>query len=169
MSLNVSESQRLETPLENQPYRLCANHPFDGWFVICPIIDIIFSMNDEEVFADFLNRILKEIKEYRTAVNRYDGDNKLVAEDLDRQISLLEKNLPGIKSEMDLFELSENDFLDMLQLVEDYLSVYIINDADTKQMKLQEKEYNQLLEILEWFYTDDDEDSEDEDETEGEE
>ena len=70
---------------------------------------------------------------------------------------------------MDLFELSENDFLDMLQLVEDYLSVYIINDADTKQMKLQEKEYNQLLEILEWFYTDDDEDSEDEDETEGEE
>lgn len=126
-------------------------------------------MNDEEVFADFLNRILKEIKEDRTAVNRYDGDNKLVAEDLDRQISLLEKNLPGIKSEMDLFELSENDFLDMLQLVEDYLSVYIINDADTKQMKLQEKEYNQLLEILEWFYTDDDEDSEDEDETEGEE
>ena len=128
-------------------------------------------MNDEEVFADFLNRILKEIKEDRTAVNRYDGDNELVAEDLDRQISLLEKNLPGIKSEMDLFELSENDFLDMLQLVEDYLSVYIINDADTKQMKLQEKEYNQLLEILEWFYTDDDEDSEDEDEdeTEGEE
>ena len=126
-------------------------------------------MNDEELFADFLNRILKEIKEDRTAVNRYDGDNKLVAEDLDRQICLLEKNLPGIKSEMDLFELSENDFLDMLQLVEDYLSVYIINDADTKQMKLQEKEYNQLLEILEWFYTDDDEDSEDEDETEGEE
>lgn len=126
-------------------------------------------MNDEELFADFLNRILKEIKEDREAVNRYDGDNKLVAEDLDRQICLLEKNLPGIKSEMDLFELSENDFLDMLQLVEDYLSVYIINDADTKQMKLQEKEYNQLLEILEWFYTDDDEDSEDEDETEGEE
>ena len=126
-------------------------------------------MNDEELFADFLNRILKEIKEDREAVNRYDGDNKLVAEDLDRQICLLEKNLPGIKSEMDLFELSENDFLDMLQLVEDYLSVYIINDADTKQMKLQEKEYNKLLEILEWFYTDDDEDSEDEDETEGEE
>lgn len=126
-------------------------------------------MNEEELFADFLNRILKEIKEDREAVNRYDGDNKLVAEDLDRQICLLEKNLPGIKSEMDLFELSENDFLDMLQLVEDYLSVYIINDADTKQMKLQEKEYNQLLEILEWFYTDDDEDSEDEDETEGEE
>ena len=126
-------------------------------------------MNDEELFADFLNRILKEIKEDRAAVIRYDGDNKLVAEDLDRQICLLEKNLPGIKSEMDLFELSENDFLDMLQLVEDYLSVYIINDADTKQMKLQEKEYNQLLEILEWFYTDDDEDSEDEDETEGEE
>ena len=126
-------------------------------------------MNDEEVFADFLNRILKEIKEDREAVNRYDGDNKLVAEDLDRQICLLEKNLPGIKSEMDLFELSENDFLDMLQLVEDYLSVYIINDADTKQMKLQEEEYNQLLEILEWFYTDDDEDSEDEDETEEEE
>lgn len=125
-------------------------------------------MNDEELFADFLNRILKEIKEDRAAVNRYDGDNKLVAEDLDRQICLLEKNLPGIKSEMDLFELSENDFLDMLQLVEDYLSVYIINDADTKQMKLQEKEYNQLLAILEWFYTDDDEDSEDEDETEGE-
>ena len=126
-------------------------------------------MNDEELFADFLNRILKEIKEDREAVNRYDGDNKLVAEDLDRQICLLEKNLPGIKSEMDLFELSENDFLDMLQLVEDYLSVYIINDANTKQMKLQEKEYNQLLEILEWFYTDDDEDSEDEDETEEEE
>lgn len=126
-------------------------------------------MNDEELFADFLNRILKEIKEDRAAVIRYDGDNKLVAEDLDRQICLLEKNLPGIKSEMDLFELSENDFLDMLQLVEDYLSVYIINDADTKQMKLQEKEYNQLLEILEWFYTDDDEDSEDEDETEEEE
>ena len=126
-------------------------------------------MNEEELFADFLNRILKEIKEDRTAVNRYDGDNKLVAEDLDRQICLLEKNLPGIKSEMDLFELSENDFLDMLQLVEDYLSVYIINDADTKQMKLQEKEYNQLLAILEWFYTDDDEDSEDEDETEEEE
>lgn len=126
-------------------------------------------MNDEELFADFLNRILKEIKEDRAAVIRYDGDNKLVAEDLDRQICLLEKNLPGIKSEMDLFELSENDFLDMLQLVEDYLSVYIINDADTKQMKLQKKEYNQLLEILEWFYTDDDEDSEDEDETEGEE
>lgn len=126
-------------------------------------------MNDEELFADFLNRILKEIKEDREAVNRYDGDNKLVAEDLDRQICLLEKNLPGIKSEMDLFELSENDFLDMLQLVEDYLSVYIINDADTKQMKLQEKEYNQLLAILEWFYTDDDEDSEDEDETEEEE
>lgn len=126
-------------------------------------------MNEEELFADFLNRILKEIKEDREAVNRYDGDNKLVAEDLDRQICLLEQNLPGIKSEMDLFELSENDFLDMLQLVEDYLSVYIINDADTKQMKLQEKEYNQLLEILEWFYTDDDEDSEDEDETEGEE
>ena len=126
-------------------------------------------MNEEELFADFLNRILKEIKEDREAVNRYDGDNKLVAEDLDRQICLLEKNLPGIKSEMDLFELSENDFLDMLQLVEDYLSVYIINDADTKQMKLQEKEYNQLLEILEWFYTDDDEDSEDEDETEEEE
>ena len=126
-------------------------------------------MNDEELFADFLNRILKEIKEDREAVIRYDGDNKLVAEDLDRQICLLEKNLPGIKSEMDLFELSENDFLDMLQLVEDYLSVYIINDADTKQMKLQEKEYNQLLEILEWFYTDDDEDSEDEDETEEEE
>ena len=126
-------------------------------------------MNEEELFADFLNRILKEIKEDREAVIRYDGDNKLVAEDLDRQICLLEKNLPGIKSEMDLFELSENDFLDMLQLVEDYLSVYIINDADTKQMKLQEKEYNQLLEILEWFYTDDDEDSEDEDETEEEE
>lgn len=126
-------------------------------------------MNDEELFADFLNRILKEIKEDREAVNRYDGDNKLVAEDLDRQICLLEKNLPGIKSEMDLFELSENDFLDMLQLIEDYLSVYIINDADTKQMKLQEKEYNQLLAMLEWFYTDDDEDSEDEDETEGEE
>ena len=126
-------------------------------------------MNEEELFADFLNRILKEIKEDRAAVIRYDGDNKLVAEDLDRQICLLEKNLPGIKSEMDLFELSENDFLDMLQLVEDYLSVYIINDANTKQMKLQEKEYNQLLEILEWFYTDDDEDSEDEDETEGEE
>ncbi len=126
-------------------------------------------MNEEELFADFLNRILKEIKEDREAVNRYDGDNKLVAEDLDRQICLLEKNLPEIKSEMDLFELSENDFLDMLQLVEDYLSVYIINDADTKQMKLQEKEYNQLLEILEWFYTDDDEDSEDEDETEEEE
>lgn len=126
-------------------------------------------MNEEELFADFLNRILKEIKEDREAVNRYDGDNKLVAEDLDRQICLLEKNLPGIKSEMDLFELSENDFLDMLQLVEDYLSVYIINDADTKQMKLQEKEYNQLLAILEWFYTDDDEDSEDEDETEEEE
>lgn len=126
-------------------------------------------MNDEELFADFLNRILKEIKEDRAAVIRYDGDNKLVAEDLDRQICLLEKNLPGIKSEMDLFELSENDFLDMLQLVEDYLSVYIINDADTKQMKLQEKEYNQLLAILEWFYTDDDEDSEDEDETEEEE
>ena len=123
-------------------------------------------MNEEELFADFLNRILKEIKEDRTAVNRYDGDNKLVAEDLDRQICLLEKNLPGIKSEMDLFELSENDFLDMLQLVEDYLSVYIINDANTKQMKLQEKEYNQLLEILEWFYTDDDEDSEDETEEE---
>lgn len=126
-------------------------------------------MNDEELFADFLNRILKEIKEDREAVNRYDGDNKLVAEELDRQISLLEKSLPEIKSEMDLFELSENDFLDMLQLVEDYLSVYIINDADTKQMKLQEKEYNQLLEILEWFYTDDDENFEDEDETEGEE
>lgn len=126
-------------------------------------------MNDEELFADFLNRILKEIKEDRAAVIRYDGDNKLVADDLDRQICLLEKNLPGIKSEMDLFELSENDFLDMLQLVEDYLSVYIINDADTKQMKLQEKEYNQLLAILEWFYTDDDEDSEDEDETEEEE
>ena len=126
-------------------------------------------MNDEELFADFLNRILKEIKEDRAAVIRYDGDNKLVAEDLDRQICLLEKNLPGIKSEMDLFELSQNDFLDMLQLVEDYLSVYIINDADTKQMKLQEKEYNKLLEILEWFYTDDDEDSEDEDETEEEE
>lgn len=126
-------------------------------------------MNEEELFADFLNRILKEIKEDREAVIRYDGDNKLVAEDLDRQISLLEKNLPGIKSEMDLFELSENDFLDMLQLVEDYLSVYIINDADTKQMKLQEKEYNQLLAMLEWFYTDDDEDSEDEDETEEEE
>ena len=123
-------------------------------------------MNEEELFADFLNRILKEIKEDRAAVIRYDGDNKLVAEDLDRQICLLEKNLPGIKSEMDLFELSENDFLDMLQLVEDYLSVYIINDANTKQMKLQEKEYNQLLEILEWFYTDDDEDSEDETEEE---
>ena len=123
-------------------------------------------MNDEELFADFLNRILKEIKEDREAVIRYDGDNKLVAEDLDRQICLLEKNLPGIKSEMDLFELSENDFLDMLQLIEDYLSVYIINDANTKQMKLQEKEYNQLLEILEWFYTDDDEDSEDETEEE---
>ena len=123
-------------------------------------------MNEEELFADFLNRILKEIKEDREAVIRYDGDNKLVAEDLDRQICLLEKNLPGIKSEMDLFELSENDFLDMLQLVEDYLSVYIINDANTKQMKLQEKEYNQLLEILEWFYTDDDEDSEDETEEE---
>ena len=125
-------------------------------------------MNEEELFADFLNRILKEIKEDRAAVIRYDGDNKLVAEDLDRQICLLEKNLPGIKSEMDLFELSENDFLDIIHLVEDYLYVFIINDADTKQMKLQEKEYNQLLEILEWFYTDDDEDSEDEDETEEE-
>ena len=32
--LNVSESRDLSLSLGTEPYRLCSNHPFDGWFVI---------------------------------------------------------------------------------------------------------------------------------------
>ncbi|MBO6219286.1 MAG: hypothetical protein J6N81_06920, partial [Treponema sp.] len=34
IDLNVSESRDLSLSLGTEPYRLCSNHPFDGWFVI---------------------------------------------------------------------------------------------------------------------------------------
>lgn len=43
IDLNVSESRDLSLSLGTEPYRLCSNHPFDGWFVICFCREIFFS------------------------------------------------------------------------------------------------------------------------------
>ena len=34
IDLNISERRDLSLSLGTEPYRLCSNHPFDGWFVI---------------------------------------------------------------------------------------------------------------------------------------
>ena len=69
IDLNVSESRDLSLSLGTEPYRLCSNHPFDGWFVI---VLNVFSLHADE--SNNMIKILSQ-KQYTKVKDQFISKN----------------------------------------------------------------------------------------------
>lgn len=121
-------------------------------------------MTDDELLLKSLNNIKNQMADERADIKRTDKLNSQIAAEYDEAIKKLDKILPKIKSVLDIYYVeSEEDFVFVIESLENYSENFIIDGRDEEKKKRDEAEFAQLQNIISEFYDDDEEDDEDSD------
>lgn len=119
-------------------------------------------MTDDELLLKSLNNIKNQMADERADIKRTDKLNGQIAAEYDEAIKKLDKILPKIKSVLDIYYVeSEEDFVFVIESLENYSENFIIDGRDEEKKKRDEAEFAQLQNIISEFYDDDEEDDED--------
>lgn len=114
-------------------------------------------MTDDEVLLKSLKNILKEILEERSELTGNDDQSLEIAEELDDNAEILDSLIPEITKIDDLYNLEDDEFDFILELLQDYTDNFIIDGRTPEKLQEDEAEYAQLMDILFNFYEDDEE------------
>lgn len=123
------------------------------------------NMTDDELLLKSLENIKNQMMAERADIKRTDNLNSRIAAEYDSAIKKMDRILPKIKSVMDIYYVeNEEDFVFVIELLENYSENFIIDGRDEEKKKRGEAEFAQLQNIIAEFYEDDGEESEDDDE-----
>ncbi len=118
-------------------------------------------MSDDELLVKTLNNILKNLEEEKKDVEQNydlsDDFNKELLDEYNDYVQIIEGIIPKINCIDDLYEkLDEDEFTFILENIENYAEIFILDGRNIELLSEQEKEYSQLCDILFEFYDDDD-------------
>lgn len=114
-------------------------------------------MTDDEVLLKSLKSILKGILEERSEITGNDDQSLEIAEELDDNAEILDSLIPEITKIDDLYNLEEDEFEFIVEMLQDYSENFIIDGRSPEKLQEDEAEYSQLMDILFNFYDDEDE------------
>ena len=131
-------------------------------------------MTKDELFIKSLKNYRKQLAEELTENKRTDGENEECVEYYKLAIQSLDELLPMLRGIDSLYEtddvgeliFSEDEFAFLIECLESYSEVFIVDGRTEEALKRTEEEHSLLADIIFEFYDDDedDEDYEDEDE-----
>ena len=131
-------------------------------------------MTKDELFIKSLKNYRKQLAEELSENRRTDGENEECVEYYKLAIQSLDELLPMLSGIDSLYEtddvgeliFSEDEFAFLIECLESYSEVFIVDGRTEEALKRTEEEHSLLADIIFEFYDDDedDEDYEDEDE-----
>ena len=131
-------------------------------------------MTNDELFIKSLKNYRKQLSEELAENRRTDGENEECVEYYKLAIQSLDELLPMLSGIDSLYEtddvgelvFSEDEFAFLIECLESYSEVFIVDGRTEEALKRTEEEHSLLADIIFEFYDDDedDEDYEDEDE-----
>ncbi|MBR4630392.1 MAG: hypothetical protein IKO57_08135 [Treponema sp.] len=131
-------------------------------------------MTKDELFIKSLKNYRKQLAEELAENKRTDGENEECVEYYKLAIQSLDELLPMLRGIDSLYEtddvgeliFSEDEFAFLIECLESYSEVFIVDGRTEEALKRTEEEHSLLADIIFEFYDDDedDEDYEDEDE-----
>lgn len=131
-------------------------------------------MTKDELFIKSLKNYRKQLAEELAENRRTDGENEECVEYYKLAIQSLDELLPMLSGIDSLYEtddvgeliFSEDEFAFLIECLESYSEVFIVDGRTEEALKRTEEEHSLLADIIFEFYDDDenDEDYEDEDE-----
>ena len=131
-------------------------------------------MTKDELFIKSLKNYRKQLAEELAENRRTDGENEECVEYYKLAIQSLDELLPMLRGIDSLYEtddvgellFSEDEFAFLIECLESYSEVFIVDGRTEEALKRTEEEHSLLADIIFEFYDDDedDEDYEDEDE-----
>lgn len=126
-------------------------------------------MTDDGLLLKSLEDIKGQMAAERADIRRTDGLNGRIAAEYDCAMERLGRILPEIKGVMDVFYLEdEEDFVFLVELLENYSENFIIDGRDEEKKKRGEAEFAQLQNIISEFYEDDEEEDDEEEDDDDE-
>lgn len=120
---------------------------------------------EDKFLIETLRKVYEQTVEERMDITRTDEENSQLAAECDDAIERFNRLLPEIKGVIDLYELEEEDFVFIIEALEEYSDSFIVDGRTQRQLEKDLKEYEELTAFLDQFYDDgeDGEDFEDED------
>ncbi len=119
-------------------------------------------MSDDEFLIKYLGDIKNQVKEEREDLTGDEYIDKEITEDYDEILELLELLIPKINGIDSLYSLEEDEFEFIVECMEEYSEVFVIDGRSPETLARDEALYSQLSDILFQIYDDDDEDDSDE-------
>ncbi len=128
-------------------------------------------MTNDELLIESLQIIQNQVKEELSETSGEDEISKTIKEDYEEVLELLGYIVPKISGIDSLYqELEEDEFEFIMECLENYQEIFVIDGREPKKLKEDEEKYSQLADLLfELYGDDDDEFKEDEDESEDDE
>lgn len=118
-------------------------------------------MTNDELLIESLQTIQNQVKEELAEITENDETSNVLREDYEEVLELLGYLVPKITGIESLYEeLDEDEFAFIVECLENYQEVFIIDGTDPKKLKEDEEKYSQLTDILFDLYGDDDDFSE---------
>ena len=125
-------------------------------------------MTDDELLIRSLKTIQAQIQEERAELTQTDELSLEIAEEYDDYAELLAEIVPKISGVESLYELEDDEFELILECLETYQEIFVVDGRTEEALKATEAEYSQLADILFEFYDDENDEEEDEDDSEDE-
>lgn len=137
---------------------------------ISKLLPIIYNevMTEDEFFIDVLHKIKAQIEEDLNAVNRKDGDNKLIADNYEESLKKMEEIFPSVNDLFDVYSLDEESFLFIVDAIEAYADSFIVDGRTPQALKKTTEEFELLQALVDQFYDDGDEEEDFEDDEDDE-
>ena len=131
-------------------------------------------MTKDELFIKSLKNYRKQLAEELAENKRTDGENEECVEYYKLAIQSLDELLPMLRGIDSLYEtddvgeliFSEDEFAFLIECLESYSEVFIVDGRTEEALKRTEEEHSLLADIIFEFYDDDEDDEDDEDEDE---
>ncbi len=117
-------------------------------------------MTDDELLLKSLNSYFAEIKEEILWVTGDDDFSRELKDELNDYKEILESLIPEIQGVDSLYELDEDEQSFILECLEDYMEVFVIDGTNPEQLEKDEEEYSQLCSLFFDLCGDENEDDE---------
>ncbi|WP_191013471.1 hypothetical protein [Treponema zioleckii] len=118
-------------------------------------------MTNDELLIESLQTIQNQVKEELAEITENDKTSNVLREDYEEVLELLGYLVPKITGIDSLYEeLEEDEFEFIVDCLENYQEVFVIDGRNPEKLKADEEKYSQLTDILFDLYGDDDDFSE---------
>ncbi len=118
-------------------------------------------MTNDELLIESLQTIQNQVKEELAEITENDETSNVLREDYEEVLELLGYLVPKITGIDSLYEeLEEDEFEFIVDCLENYQEVFVIDGRNPEKLKADEEKYSQLTDILFDLYGDDDDFSE---------